>query len=156
MGVVFDVEAQIDGGGLAREGLDLGLVDVNLQIRQVRQNVLEDAYAIDHLDTDLHRVGLARPVVIATIPTDGNDAIARYVGQVGTALAMDGNAPAAQGNAAHDRLTGQGATAARNVVHQALNAQNGGFRGGYGTVTVGAGDRLGQKLVRVLQRRLGR
>jgi hypothetical protein len=98
--VVPYIEAQFNFCDLTGEGFDLGIVDVDLQIRQVGQNVFEHADAIDDLDADLNRVGGGAVAVLglAAIPTDGDEAIARYVIHIGTALAVDDNAATAQGH----------------------------------------------------------
>ena len=55
--MVTDIQTQFDFRRLSRKSLDLGFVDVDVEVGKMAENVFEDADAINHLDADLDRIG---------------------------------------------------------------------------------------------------
>jgi hypothetical protein len=147
MGVVSDIDAQVDFGGLAGEGFYPGFVDVNLQVRQVGENIFEHPDPVDYFHFDIHRIGLAGRFHFQRVPTDGDQPFSGDLFDIGAPLAVDDNAATAHGHTADDRLTRQGVATPGDVVQQPFYPKDGG-RGvdGAGLEGAGAGDDIGQKL----------
>ena len=102
-------------------------------VGEAGEDVLEHAYPIEYFNAQLDRVATAL-VVGQGIPAHRQTALQRHLGEVGAILPVDRDAVVAEGHAAHDRLAGQGGTAAAEAILQALETDDRTGAAGFGAV----------------------
>lgn len=101
--VVANVYSQVNYGCLSRESLDLSIPHVDVVVTQPRENIFENADPIDYFNLHLYRVGeWAGAIPVCSVPTDGNEAIARYIVGIDTALPMNRDTATSLGHNANN------------------------------------------------------